>query len=312
MKREWKRQLYFNKKFYRISQSKDFEDLTTKERMIESKNYTLHLICEVLDSLKNIPDWKTHRREGQLFVQKNILEDLIDTQKFLFCLMQIWGITYEDVVREFGRKSDVVEQRFFQEYELSQIFGKNDNIVAVDIDGVLSDTIKGNLKFFQNKLCADYKSVEEVKRCVDPVIWTKLRAEKYNSGELLNYPIMPGAKEFLQTLKEIGYIIILISARPYNVFSRIYSDTIEWLRKNGLVYDALFFDELKHVRIFEYIKKIKFMVEDNPKYAEDIARMGYKVYLLNGPLIDAYKCLIDAKVILVGELLDIFELEKIG
>jgi len=42
-------------------------------------------------------------------------------------------------------------------------------------------------------------------------------------------------------LKKKGYEIIILSARPVKEYPKLWGDTLEWLKKNKIVYDAVFF-----------------------------------------------------------------------
>lgn len=69
----------------------------------------LHLIGEVTEVLSCMP-WKLHRK-NRASSRRHLLEELIDVQKFLMCLMVHHGFTAEDVVEMFHIKSSIVEKR---------------------------------------------------------------------------------------------------------------------------------------------------------------------------------------------------------
>ena len=76
-------------------------------------------------------------------------------------------------------------------------------------------------------------------------------------------------------------------------------------------YDALFFDELKHVKIVKHVPNMRFMVEDRYRYALDIANMGYRVYFLKN---DEYMFPEDSldSVMVVKDLSEILRYERMA
>jgi uncharacterized HAD superfamily protein len=313
MKKEWNRQLEFNKKFFKKIREKDFDKLTPEEKIAETKDYLIHILRELGEVLNATPGWKMHRKESKNFPQyteKMITEELIDAQKFLWGLIQLWGISYEEFIREFNRKTDVVEQRFFQEHEIGSL--KLKNIAAIDIDGVLCDYDEGMIRYIQRveKFKFKVRSLELIKTEMGSIRWEEMKHRFRSSGYKTKMPVYEDARRFLFRLKKAGYFIALISARPFQQYTRIYSDTVEWLKKNRLPYDLLFFDELKHLKITKVIPNIKFMVEDRKEYVDEIAKLGYKVYFLERKSWDPFEDY--TNIISVKELDKILKHEKIN
>ena len=124
-------------------------------------------------------------------------------------------------LKEFNRKSDVVDQRFFQEHEIKLDYSLTDKVIAVDIDGVLSDYQSGVVDFLHVITHTLYTSVEEAKRVIDPVKWEELKHQYRISGYKRDMPVYKDAAKFLIDLKDAGYYIALISARPFKEYPRI-------------------------------------------------------------------------------------------
>src|SRR3989304_1227605 len=126
---------------------------------------------------------------------------------------------------------------------------------------------------------------------------------------------MFGAKKLCDYLKSVGYKIVIISARPYEKYNRIFPDTLQWLNNNEIKYDAVYFEKDKHIKILKQLPNLSFVIEDNPEYANQIASQGYKVYLL--PNISEEKSetriresLSDKNIIHVESLNKIIEIEN--
>lgn len=104
LKELWKIQKSFNVKVI------DFKNITDKERCKLTEEYILSCIKELVEVADEV-SYKTYK-ETKPINKANIKEELIDVQKFLICLFQIWDIEPEEFVAEFKRKSKVVELRY--------------------------------------------------------------------------------------------------------------------------------------------------------------------------------------------------------
>lgn len=104
IKELWKIQKSFNVKVI------DFKNLDDKKRLQLTEEYILSCIKELVEVADEV-SFKTYK-ETKPINRANIKEELIDVQKFLICLMQIWDIEPEEMVAEFKRKSKVVELRY--------------------------------------------------------------------------------------------------------------------------------------------------------------------------------------------------------
>lgn len=244
---------------------------------------------EVLDEL----NWKSHRNVPGTIIRQNLLEECVDVFKFALSLFTTWGFTPEEVGDEFMRKSAVVEQRYAQELMLPE----DGRIVGVDIDGVLAEYAEAfcdwvwlkHMAVGAGAITPRHPDVNTLNLAevlgLSGAEYIQLKREWRESGMKAHLPVVEGAKEFLSTLKEAGYTIVLLSARPYKEHKRIFSDTMEWLNTNGLEHDAILFDEHKNERLLrEYgAERIEFFVEDNLEQANAIASCGVNVYLLDKP-----------------------------
>ena len=84
-----------------------------EEQLIPAnKDFYVHLSREAAEAL-NCLSFKMHRKKsGDEIERDNLLEELVDTMKFLIGWFQINGFTYEEFEREFKRKSLIVAERF--------------------------------------------------------------------------------------------------------------------------------------------------------------------------------------------------------
>ena len=262
LKKIWKKQRDFNKNFV------DFDNLTLEEKQKWTKEYALHLFSEFDEVLREI-NWKMHRSKSINVERQNLVEELVDVFKYWCSIIQVWDISPEEFINEFDRKSLVVEQRYKQEMQLNLLEDKN--IIGIDIDGVIADYPNSFIRFIEKNTGKDlsgfvmkrYALYDDLGAYIGDKELLKELKHKYRvSGEKRYINVIPGAQETIKTLKEKGFTIVLLTARPYKKYPRIFADTIEWLNKNNIIYDAIIWDENKEERILKEFPGMKFMLED--------------------------------------------------
>lgn len=93
-------------------------------------------------------------------------------------------------------------------------------------------------------------------------------------------PVFPGARQLTLALRKLGVEIWVTTTRPYLRMDNIDPDTREWLRRNGIVYDHIFYDEDKYKKLLEFVDKdrIVAVLEDEPSHV-------YEAQVLDLPVI---------------------------
>ena len=268
----WKEQKRFNNYFYKNIHKNPEQN---------TKEIILHLISECDELLREI-NWKLHRKRDTQIIRSNLIEEWIDIYKYWLTIGMFWGFTPQEFIDEFWRKSAVCQQRYQQEIELDI---KNKKVCAIDIDGVLADYPKSFLDFAVENFGVSWQ-LESVPECFNKpsLLHSKIKDKYRQSGTKQNIKVISGAQELLNTLKKKGFSIILLTARPYKKYKRIFADTLIWLNKNKLKYDAIIWDENKNERVIKEFPHLKFMIEDSYQQALRVANLGYKVFLLKGLL----------------------------
>lgn len=276
----WERQAKFQANFM------DIASLTKAQREAHTKDFLLYVIEELLELARNM-DWKTHRkiRHDQV-ATSNIREELIDIYKYWLSIALIWELTPEQFVAEFDRKSEVVEQRWAQEFSNPYDSGKYNGLIIVDIDGVLADYVTGFTDFVDQSTglvmprnVASYDLYGEFGIIVGHEKVYDLKHQFRESGLKAHLPVIDGARDFLHSMKLANRYILLMSARPYKKYKRIMADTMEWLKKNDLPFNAILWDENKEERVVKEYHFAEFVVEDHIGNAKAIASKGVRVYL---------------------------------
>ncbi len=161
--------------------------------------------------------------------------------------------------------------------------------IGIDIDGVLTnddDYILGftskycyenNLKVFKNANLYEYRKLN----------WDESTINDYRNKYFLNYvknePARIFASEVIKKLREDGHKIFIISARHKTAENgkmnneSIRECTLNWLRKNDIVYDKIIFTKPPKVKeILE--NKINLMIEDSPTTINDLVKVVKVLY----------------------------------
>tara|TARA_Y100000310_G_scaffold341182_1_gene439515 strand:+ start:7412 stop:8338 length:927 start_codon:yes stop_codon:yes gene_type:complete len=256
-----------------------------EEPQKETKDLALALHSEVSEIL-NCITWKAHRAIDGTLSHSNVKEEIIDIFKLWMVLANVWGLDPKELEELFYEKSDVVQQRWEQELVLDL---GTDTCFCIDLDGVLCDYVKTWIFFLQNEgvetsyYIDDYTSLDFSVYLEDPTQYANLKRKYRETGWKRKAEIDPFAEYFMNKLAATGKKIAIVSARPEKEYRRIFSDTIQWLKKHNLPYDAVIFEHDKRNWVIENAPLVEFAVEDNPSNALSLARYGIKTYLVDKP-----------------------------
>jgi len=250
----WNEQLRFTKKFWDTKGG--LPDLKNEIGITAvAKDYILHLIKEATEILDELACWKMHRASKGEVIRGNELEEIVDTLKYTLGLAQVLGFTFEELETAFMQKSMVVNQRFDQERSLPQL--RDEPCVLVDVDGVLSDYPR----------CFHAWVVDngfDARLTVSDLLYRENVKKAYReSGAKANQPVLPGAHDLLDAIWEEKAKIILLTMRPYAQHYRIYPDTLLWLKKNGLQYDAILWAKDKGLDALKNFTRILLAIDDD-------------------------------------------------
>jgi hypothetical protein len=282
----WADQLDFNNMF-RSNPAPTFE-----ERTFETKDLVLHLISECDELLRASGAWKTHRRPRQSGFENRraVLMEIIDIFKYAMTVAHVQGFTAQEFMAAYWEKSMVVRQRYAEEF-VRQI---NQPTVIVDIDNVLADYIRGfvtwagdrggitadaGLEFLMNPRYLTHSELG--------ISWTQYQTLKHEfrvSGGHATLPVMPGAREFLAWCETQHLQIILVTARPIDKYPNLHGETLQWLDRNGLIFDEVWWARDKGEIVLErdIVKHIVFAVDDEEQYVRQLSGQHVFTYWLNG------------------------------
>ena len=278
----WASQVEYNKRVRAIENPEDFE--------YWMKQYLLGAISEVDEILQEI-NWKSHRR-GHPMNLDNLARELADLTKYVFCMWEWSGFTSDQMLAHIQAKSLELEERFTQDFE--RHLPHSAPVVISDIDGTLGDY---RAAFYQwlidthnTDLPIDLASnlAIEVDLAIPYSQYEKYKAEFEATGGYGLLPIYADAAILLEELAQREVAVILFTARPAQHYSRIWSDTWQWLKQCATTACV---SEL-HIGASKRISRACTLVgkghpvvllEDDPTLALRAAHAGVTVLLRNQP-----------------------------
>lgn len=279
-KKNWEDQLEYNRKFF-ADLEVDIDSLSTIERVQWLKEFQFHIVRELVSLADCYPYWTTHVSEMPTLrvVESNVAEELVDVFKYTMCLAQVLGVSYRAFSKAYAEKTLVVNQRYAQQQSLQSLRG--DEVVMFDIDGVLNTYPDCFISWSCKRRNIKCKTHEQLRLILGLDDYQNVKEEYRLSGAKRRQPVNKDAIETIDELVRRGERIVLYTARPMRKYKRIYSDTLFWLRKNQIQFDAIFWSDLNKEDVCQLGLKIKFAVDDASKSAETLNAAGIRVYLVD-------------------------------
>lgn len=287
----WNRQKLFNSNFV------NYEDESLKVRQEMTKEYALHLTSEITSLLEEI-NWKIHHKDNLISVNRtSLVLEWIDIFKYWLSIGLLWDIEPEEFYQVFDEKSDLVEQRYLQEFSDYS----DREIIICDIDGVLSDYPKTFINFVNEKekeltgkdIMINPEEISDLDlyktlsaECLIPTSRIKKYKEEYRSEGLIRHEgVLSGAKEMIDSFKSKGYYVVLLTSRPFDKYKNLYLDTYVWLKSNGFKFDAIISDSKKRDKINKIAETstIKAVIDDDPKIISGLIGLDSvsKIYMID-------------------------------
>lgn len=216
-------------------------------------------------------------------------EELADAFKCLISLMQYSGMTLQDLVDYYWRKTAVVKQRYQEEW----LGNLNRPCAIIDIDHVICDYVTGFCNWLEKQcFVVDHDRIEHVRtveRWIGPDTfnlvredWESLKHQFRISGAKARLPLFPDAVPFLRALRTRNLQIVLLTSRPIDRYPNMYTDTLDWLQHNQLEYDYVWWalDKADRVVEAEIRHHARIVVDDDRKYIDQYAKAGIHSYWL--------------------------------
>jgi len=256
-------------------------------RELETQKFALCAHAE-LSSLVNATDYKTHHRNAyrQIAERKDIvLHESVDVVRYMIAIMNTWDITSEDFANAYDKKDTYLRM-------ISEINDKKWNqepVVIVDLDDVIVDFRQCFADWLEKdhllKIDVDSEEYYFITALSKSGLNPEAVFEQFTNQGGFSWPdIKPGAHQYLCDLKNKGYWIQYLTARP-NTNLRCMYDTYDWIANHKLPYDGIDFatEKFRWCAKSKFYEHIEYAIDDSPKHAEEYAMHGIKCFVPEMP-----------------------------
>ena len=268
----WNSQYFFTRDMLRDTRKVELGKIEGKELTSITEKYILSMHKELSEVLEEL-DWKEHRKYNQPQVRSNIIEELIDVQKYIWGLMQIWNVDIDEFINEFEKKTFVVNERWRME---KYILGEK--IIVCDIDGVLYQHEKN----FKEWIEQARPYMKEASKQDNALAWEEAKwefrdSEQHRYGDAYKENI-----EVLTQMKTQGWDIVLMTYRPKKVFTSLEYDTLFWLKSNSVPCDKLIWAAYeKYFYMRDEMRNAEIFIDDELETCRLVASLGKRTYWIN-------------------------------
>lgn len=262
------------------------EVLSEKCRDDLTKTLSLALHKEVSD-LVSATWYRSHTLRSINPDPDKILFESVDVIRYAIAIMNAWNISPEAFEDAWRSKDNYLS--LSKKIEKSVWAGQK--VAIVDMDDVLCEFRGCFSKWLgeNHNVIADVDSEEYY--FIDALEKAGVNPEGIfadfisDNGFLLLDPVK-GAANFMKSLRDRGYFVHILTARPGDNL-RCFYNTFEWLSKNNIYFDRVDFasEKLRWCMQSEYWASgsIEFAVDDSPKHAAEYAKHGVEVFLPRKP-----------------------------
>ena len=134
-------------------------------------------------------------------------------------------------------------------------------VAIIDIDGCLSDYPNSLFLNYKKKTYKDFNSKEEILNTYGKPFYNQIKNQYRESDIKLDYIIKKDAVKTIEFLKKRGFIINIVTSRPFLV--KNVRNTETWLKKNQVYYDQLFFIKSKGSLIVSCFRDEEIIIIDD-------------------------------------------------
>ena len=275
-----KKYLEIQEKFSQIFYDKDSLTLKEKEEMLKTLSLSLHGEISKIVSSTN---YKYYDRKEPEIDKGNVLFKAVNAFRYLLAIMNLNDISEEEFLEAFYQKDNYLHEKT----KTWKLKDSSKPVVVVDID----DVLLGFREYFNSWLERQYNvvidrdstqyyssiAVKEIGLSPESVF-----EEFMDNNELLNIPALSGSKVMLESLRDLGYEIQLLTSRPSSNLKCKYH-THQSLIDNDLYFDKLNFAQEKYIWLAKqkfYIDgRFAFAIDDSPKHVEEYVSHNVKVVM---------------------------------
>jgi hypothetical protein len=233
-------------------------------------NYILGATSELSELLQQT-NWRNNPIHAVDEFGPNVSEELADITKYVFSLWQLMGFTPLDMLQAMDLKGDILNQLMYQETRSTL---RERSILMLDLDGVIADFRQGFMEWISATRWADILTLKEEEIGLHMDINNGWDYRAYNQAKIEferegGYSLLPSIRTMkmaVNTLRRIGWYIIVYTARPYTTYKRIWGDTWLWLKDKEIEVDELHFGYDERVVTASQLSELNHVVaiDDDP------------------------------------------------
>jgi len=267
------RQRHFSNIFFNA------DALTEQDRENLTKMLSLELHAEV-SSLVSAINFKAHRKEKKQPDRDKILYEGIDILRYTMAIMNVWNISSDELITAFNDKDTFLH--FRQKIESNEWDGRP--VAIIDMDDIVVEFRRYFLDWLRTE-----RGVNIPYSCPEYYATSFSQSMGFNGEQLYKdfiserclkrIPAVENAIEFTQQLRDMGYWVQLLTARPSeNPLCLL--DTSHWLMSSGIYFDDVAFsgEKFRWIVQSQFNGKVEFCVDDSPKHAAEFASHGLKTF----------------------------------
>ena len=275
-----------------LKQQKLFSDLFfdagkldeyNKQEML--KTFVLALHADATGIVEGV-NYKDHRRKKHPVDTQKILYKSVDVYRYVLAILNLWGFGEDEFAAALSQKDDYLHYR----HVISTKKWNGEPVVLFDMDDVLAefrtafcDFVSKDSGIFIDPDSHEYYNISTFKE-------HGLSNEHYFRTFMEKHGFLRLEKnakyvKMLQILKEMGFWIQIVTARPEDNLTAFY-DTYSWLRRNEIPADGVAFTPEK----FNWFSQQKiygsqkfFAVDDSAKHAAEYVKHGVRVLVPEKP-----------------------------
>ena len=235
-----------------------------------------------LSALVNATHYKNHHTHSEPIANKaTVLYESVDVIRYMLAILNTWNISSEEFENAFYKKDVYLKKH--KEFQSKSWDGKQP-VVIVDIDDVLANFREGFSSWLKENYFVDADVNSKEYYFITALSKIHMNSETVfkrflDEGGFANLLKDEQNINLLRTLKEQGYWIHLLTARPEEELQCLY-DTYYWVDSHEIPCDAISFspEKFRWCAKSKYYDagKIMFAIDDAPKHANDYAKHGIK------------------------------------
>ena len=150
--------------------------------------------------------------------------------------------------------------------------------IGIDIDDTITNTTEKMMEYIKKSGMDSDPSEDYCNYTTEQLDNYRKLLEKYIEPVLSSVTLKDGCVSAINKLKEEGNTIYIITARNNRYSNNIYDLTVDYLNKNGIIYDKLLFG-YENKRDICIEEKIDYMIDDNISVYDSLADTSTKPIL---------------------------------